>query len=258
MKWDLTSVTVSGSNTYAKFNSSTSTYWYAQKTIPSLTSNYDSQGFIHEFDNSNAWALSNNIFDVGVVSAIIDVYIANITKKMYIYWEGPTQGNRYWRAFWFGVQNGNTAFVEINTAYPIRADTVETQTASLTYTLCWNRFGVYSDNTGTYIYNVMYDGSTSQTGKITHSVQFTDDSKYLTCIGGRLTSTTTSQDSCSWIFHDVYLYNDKINLADVQALSSFSWNNPWPVCPSSIAPACSETVTKAYVAKGKPHIEIKI
>ena len=98
---------------------------------------------------------------------------------MYIYCEGPTQGNRYYRAFCFGIQNGNTAFVEINTAYPVYADTVETKTDALTYTLGWNRFGISSDATGTTIYNVMHDGTTSQTGNIVHTKQFTDDNGYL-------------------------------------------------------------------------------
>ena len=94
----------------------------------------------------------------------------------------------------------------------------------------------------------MYDGSTSQTGLIKHSVQFTDDNSYLTCIGGRQTSTTTAQDSCSWMFHDVYLYSNQINIADVNSLASNSWNNPCPVCPSAISPTCTETLNTAYIA----------
>ena len=50
------------------------------------------------------------------------------------------------------------------------------------------------------------------------------------------------------MFHDIYLYNDQIVLADVQALSNLACANPCPVCPALISPACIETRSQAYVA----------
>lgn len=148
-----------------------------------------------------------------------------------------------------GINNGNV-FVEINTSNPITADYVETISAPLTYKKGWNMFGVYSDATDTRVYNVMYDGTTSSSGGITHTMQqFVDNTAYITCIGGRRTTTTTAQDSLKGMFSELRFYSDEVRLADLQSLVRFTCNNPCPICLTATNPNCIETLNTANIAK---------
>mmetsp|Transcript_29101 Transcript_29101/g.33286 ORF Transcript_29101/g.33286 Transcript_29101/m.33286 type:complete len:157 (-) Transcript_29101:437-907(-) len=155
-------------------------FLYDRKSIPYSDGNYNSQGFIMENEDGNACTGSHAVYNTGVVSFTTDVYIANITKKQYIYCEGDVHGNRYYRAFCVGVQGGNEVFVEINSKFPIKADYVETVTAPFSYTLGWNTIGAFSDASGTNVYNAMYDGTTASSGTMTHKTPFVDDDSYIT------------------------------------------------------------------------------
>lgn len=120
---------------------------------------------------------------------------------------------------------------------PITQDKVETRTATVNFKKGWNSFAVYSDLAGTKVYNVMPDATTSSSGVITHTQQiFQDGATYITCVGGRRTSTTAAQDSFSGMINQIRFYSNEVLLADAQARVSFACNNPCPVCPTSISP----------------------
>lgn len=139
--------------------------------------------------------------------------------------------------------------MQINSGNPITQDKAETQTAALNYQRGWNMFGVFSNDTHSQVHNVMPDGTTSSTPTITQiNQQFFDDDLYITCVGGRRTSTTAAQDAFTGIINEIRFYSDEILLTDLQALVSFTCDNPCPVCLAATAPTCIENSANSYIA----------
>ena len=88
-----------GANAYAQFNGSNFMRIYLRRNNPNHLSNYNSQGLINERDDTDACADANAVYNTGIVSISMFVYIEDLDNMQYLYCESLPEGNNYNRAF---------------------------------------------------------------------------------------------------------------------------------------------------------------
>lgn len=198
--------------------------FYAQRGTPAHVADANSQGFIFQRTGSDACTPSDASYNTGIISVSLYVYIKDLVTKQYLFCRSYQDGTDFDRGFCAGIENGQF-FAEINTAgvFPYGGDYVETQMIGATYAKGWNMVGIYSGPAGTSINNVMFNGTGSAAGPVTHTAgQFIDDDALVNCIGGRRTSTTAARDSLRGMINGVTIYSDQVLAADLYAAISLA------------------------------------
>lgn len=97
--YDLSTVTVAGANVYAAYNGSAHMRMYVQRATPNHVSNYNSQGMINEVTTADACTPSNAVYNTGIVSITMYVYIEDLSSKQYLYCELLPEVLNFNRAF---------------------------------------------------------------------------------------------------------------------------------------------------------------